>query len=578
LSTEAKIFWQFRRERSILNSRSAHVLSWNSCWEGTAMIRSGAVWLSALVVITATASYPKAAADVWDGNGAVPPNNNWNFDPSWDDNTAPGNTDTATFNIAATYTVSFSVTNPDAIQALTVSSGNVTFASTSSTGRTLRVNSASGTQDISITGASTSLTLGAAPSNDVSLIAGDNLSVQNDAIITAQFGSDITASDFSLTGLNGTIVIDGAGSILTLNGAGVNNFIGRSGNTGTLAFLGGSTGNSIAGDLGIANSGAANSEGYVPVQGGSTVSLAGNLTMANQDVAGQIAALGIDGAGSSLTQTGAGTITVGADTNGTATIEIGVANDGGTLTTGTGLFTINATGEVTIGAIAGPPPHRGTLNANGNVLIDGGVLRRIAGDFILAADKMLTVQDGGLLDIRSSYDADANFIVTGAGSTWTTSIDLSIGAAGTGSLTIVQGGTVSNNLGLAHVGESAGSNGSATVRGAGSTWTSGADLIVGEEGTGTLTIEQGSDVSSNVGAVGFGVGGNGTATVTGAGSTWTNTLVLRIGKEGTGSLTISAGGDVSNTAGRIGIDPIGNRLRGRRQDHHCGRRRRLEHW
>src|SRR5262249_19847195 len=132
-------------------------------------------------------------------------------------------------------------------------------------------------------------------------------------------------SGFSAAGLNGTIVIDSSSSKLTLNGAGINNFIGRSGNTGDLAFQSGSTGNSIAGNLGIADSGVANSQGFVTVQNGATVSLAGNLTMANQNVTGQVAILGIDGTNSALTQTGASTITVGSKTNGTATIDIGAS-------------------------------------------------------------------------------------------------------------------------------------------------------------------------------------------------------------------------------------------------------------
>src|SRR6478672_9925123 len=113
------------------------------------MVRRAALSVGALMLIVASLPLSRAANDVWDGNGLVPPSNNWSFDPSWVDNTAPGNADTATFNIADTYTVSFSVNNLDAIQALTVSAGQVTFASTSSTARTLPVNSATGTQDVS---------------------------------------------------------------------------------------------------------------------------------------------------------------------------------------------------------------------------------------------------------------------------------------------------------------------------------------------------------------------------------------------------------------------------------------------
>ena len=388
------------------------------------MFRYAALLFGALVAVSASLPVARAANDVWDGNGNVPPSNNWSFDASWVDNTTPGNSDAATFNIADTYTVSFSVNNLAAIQALTVSSGHVTFASTSSTGRTLPLNSVTGTQDVLVTGSSTFLILGASPSNDVSLLVGDDLSVQNDAVLKAEFGSDITASDFSTLGLNGTIVIDSSDSKLTLTGAGVNNFIGRSGHTGDLALQSGSTGNSIAGNLGIADSGVTDSQGFVSVLGGATILLAGNLTMANQNVVSQIAILDIDGTNSALTQTGSSTITVGAAANGTASIDVGVTTNGGTLSTGTGLFTVNATGTVTIGGSGNN--NTGTLSANGNVLIDGGLLRRNRGTFLVAPTKTMTIQNGGLFDMSGFYNADAAFIVTGTGSAWTNDSSLSI--------------------------------------------------------------------------------------------------------------------------------------------------------
>src|SRR4051812_45752172 len=172
------------------------------------MFHRAALLFGAFVAVAASLPHARAANDVWDGNGLVPPNNNWSLGASWADNSTPGNNDTATFNINDTYTVFFTVNNMDAIQALTVSSGNVTFASSSSTARTLPVNSATGTQDVSITGATTRLNLGASPANAINLLIGDDLSVQNDAVLFAQFGSDITASDFSANGLNGTIVVD----------------------------------------------------------------------------------------------------------------------------------------------------------------------------------------------------------------------------------------------------------------------------------------------------------------------------------------------------------------------------------
>src|SRR5688572_2782426 len=100
------------------------------------------------------ASVAVAANDVWDGGGANPPSGPWSTPSNWLDNTVPTSSDTATFNLPGTYTVSFLV-NPAAIQGLTVSTGNVALAKVGAGVITL----ASGGQDVTVTGGST-LTLG----------------------------------------------------------------------------------------------------------------------------------------------------------------------------------------------------------------------------------------------------------------------------------------------------------------------------------------------------------------------------------------------------------------------------------
>ena len=54
---------------------------------------------------------------------------------------------------------------------------------------------------------------------------------------------------------------------------------------------------------------------------------------------------------------------------------------------------------------------------------------------------------------------------------------LRVGVFGTGALTIQSGGTVNNTLGI--IGDQAGSSGTATVNGAGSTWTNSVRFYVG---------------------------------------------------------------------------------------------------
>src|SRR5690349_6047858 len=105
---------------------------------GGARARARLVRAVAVAAVTLPTARAQAAADVWDNN----PGGNWENGANWADNSTPGNADTATFNLAATYSVTFGVA-PAAIQNLTVSAGTVTFAS-SGGAKTLSVNAAGG--------------------------------------------------------------------------------------------------------------------------------------------------------------------------------------------------------------------------------------------------------------------------------------------------------------------------------------------------------------------------------------------------------------------------------------------------
>ena len=117
------------------------------------------------------------------------------------------------------------------------------------------------------------------------------------------------------------------------------------------------------------------------------------------------------------------------------------------------------------------------------------------------------------------------------------------------------------------IGNNAGSQGAVLVTGAGSSWTNFGLLSVGTSGTGTLTIANGG-VVSNGGASGFiayTTGSQGTVIVTGPGSTWNISPTdpnggLRVGGSslnsgflppgpGTGSLTVANGGTVNVIGG-----------------------------
>ena len=150
---------------------------------------------------------------------------------------------------------------------------------------------------------------------------------------------------------------------------------------------------------------------------------------------------------------------------------------------------------------------------------------------------------------------------SGNASTWTNNGDLTIGQSGSGSLSILNGGAVSNLAGYI---SGAGGGGAVTVSGIGSngtasTWTNAFELYVGFDGAGagTLSILNGGAVSSLGGYIGYNPGSQGTVTVSGVGSngtasTWTNAGNLYVGYDGTGTLEIRNGGRVSNVVGNIG--------------------------
>jgi T5SS/PEP-CTERM-associated repeat protein/autotransporter-associated beta strand protein len=124
---------------------------------------------------------------------------------------------------------------------------------------------------------------------------------------------------------------------------------------------------------------------------------------------------------------------------------------------------------------------------------------------------------------------------------------LAVGQGATGALTIQNSGTL--NITGADIGNFGGSQGTATITGAGSTWTNSNLLSIGTNGTGALSIANGGMVSNTNGYIAFATGSQGTVTVTGTGSTWTNSIALFVGRFGTGTLTIADGSTVSVVGG-----------------------------
>ena len=226
-------------------------------------------------------------------------------------------------------------------------------------------------------------------------------------------------------------------------------------------------------------------------------------------------------------------------------------------TAGTGTLRIEAGGRVTntVGNVGSAVGSTGTATVTGagSTWFNSNILSVGA-----AGTGTLIVENGGdvsSLDGYIGHLAGSNGTVTvrGSGSTWTNATELFVGQFGTGTLTVQDGAAVTSRFG--RIGIQTGSSGTVTVRGSGSAWTISELLNVGTGGTGTLTIEDGGSLSNELGFVGTRhVSSTATAiaTVRGAGSTWTSTL-LEVGYgDRKGTLIVEDGGRVSNVNIRIG--------------------------
>jgi T5SS/PEP-CTERM-associated repeat protein/autotransporter-associated beta strand protein len=224
-----------------------------------------------------------------------------------------------------------------------------------------------------------------------------------------------------------------------------------------------------------------------------------------------------------------GNVTVNSD----ATISSTIIAENGLYTMGSGALTL--TGSVNLES-AGLTVDLGTVN-----ITSGGYL----------SDSIGTISD----------NAGAGAVtVSGPGSTWTTSAYLYVGETGPGTLQITDGGALSVPGGYydyTYIAANPGSSGVVTVSGSGSTWTNSGYISVGTAATGAVTITGGGVVSNDHDAyIGDGYGGAGTATVSGSGSSWTVGGFLVVGNQGTGTLLIENGGNVSGSyIGLIGEQP-----------------------
>ncbi len=284
--------------------------------------------------------------------------------------------------------------------------------------------------------------------------------------------------------------------------------------------------------------------------------------------------------------TGGNSLTVSNSGQVTSASYLVIGGFSGPDSTGSGSMTISSGGQVTS---ATSPPSGNTLgaavgfgpNSTGTVLITGAnskwtVDQRLDLGYSSGSNGTVTVQAGGALEVDSDIirvgDAQGStgtLIFDGTGGTPTltftpgSSGQLLIGDAGTGNFK-VQGGAQISNTSSVVIGNQSSALGYASVAGANSSWTITGNLIIGENGTGslsiadgdTVTVQQGSGPNANGIELGENDGSTGTITVSDAGSSVTTPLLV-IGDSGVGEFTVQNGATLTATATALGFSTGG---------------------
>ncbi|MBX3416979.1 MAG: PEP-CTERM sorting domain-containing protein [Pirellulaceae bacterium] len=210
--------------------------------------------------------------------------------------------------------------------------------------------------------------------------------------------------------------------------------------------------------------------------------------------------------------------------------------------TASGTLNVNSSGRVHVGD--------STTGTGMGIYVGHATSSTTAGNVRVGANS--TVTNGGFVTVGQSNGTFGSATVSGANAVWNNSGAALIGEIGTGTLTVSNGGVFSNSD--ASVGTFSSGNGTATVSGAGSQWNSSGLLTIGSSGTGTLNVQSAGVVTSTNGFVGRNSGSTGTATITGAGSQWNNSGSLTVGNSGTGTLNVQSAGVVTSTNGFVGFN------------------------
>ncbi len=386
-------------------------------------------------------------------------------------------------------------------------------------------------------GVTTNFTSGTNSYNDTYI--GYGAGSYSNKLLVQNSGTLLTNSNLILVGDSGadnnTLVISNGGKVAsaygTIGAYSANNSVLVTGtnslwtNSGEMALAYNTSGNSIT----IANGGKVVSGGYGFAVGNQPFSTAtGNSVLVTGE--GSILAnnsLLISGSGNSLVVSDGGVVT-GTDTDYLGQQANSVSNSA--LVTGVGSLWTN-TGGLYVG-----------YEGQGNSLtISGG--GTVASDYY------------GYIGVGPG--ASSNTVLVTDGGTWTNSVGLYVGYAGSGNRLVISNGGTVENFYTPEIGTTSSSrSNSVLVTGAASLFTNGWIMNVGNGGSdNSMVVADGGTVAAYTASIGLAnTASNNSVLVTGAGSLWTNDDVLTIGNGGSGnSLTVAAGGTVAASGISIAV-------------------------
>ena len=238
-------------------------------------------------------------------------------------------------------------------------------------------------------------------------------------------------------------------------------------------------------------------------------------------------------------------------------------------------------GEVTVNdgtiTVSNGPVFVGEGSASGTLTVsNGGLIEWNAAQALsIGANGVVNVSDselsGGSIQVAGggSFTSDGlsdlnvdSVTVTGAGSSWTHTSSLMIENGTVGSISLDDGATLTTNIG--YIANGAGTTGSVTVSGLNTQWDAGSHLYVGRYGNGTMTIASGvtytgadgPEVICDYGYIGRFSGSTSIVTVgdssSNENSLWKLNNALSIGAGGTGTLAL-AGQGVVEVGGKVTV-------------------------